>query len=75
MKYNLAPGAGKTSLVISPSIIGGQEAVLGQFPWQAFILTDDRGACGGSLILVNWVLTAAHCIGYENQKLSSNFTL
>jgi secreted trypsin-like serine protease len=52
------------SLNIEPQIIGGEEASLGQFPWQVFITTDGVSICGGSLIRVQWVLTAAHCIGY-----------
>jgi secreted trypsin-like serine protease len=58
------PDAGKVSdLLISPFIVNGTEAALGQFPWQVYLVYDNSYACGGSLILPNWVLTAAHCIG------------
>ncbi|XP_047106454.1 brachyurin-like [Schistocerca piceifrons] len=42
-------------------IIGGVEASLGQFPWQAAVRLDGSAFCGGSLITENCVLTAAHC--------------
>jgi secreted trypsin-like serine protease len=59
----LAAGAGKLSIAITPSIMGGSAAALGQFPWQVLLSVDDASVCGGSLILPNWVLTASHCIG------------
>jgi secreted trypsin-like serine protease len=49
--------------VINKQIIGGENATLGQFPWQVVMTIDDAWMCGGSLILSNWVLTAAHCAG------------
>lgn len=49
------------SASIEKQIAGGTLASLGQFPWQAAILVDDKIHCGGSLIYSNWVLTAAHC--------------
>jgi secreted trypsin-like serine protease len=56
-----AKSAGKVQSVIARQIVNGEDAVLGQFPWQALIYIDDTSVCGGSLILDNWVLTAAHC--------------
>jgi len=58
-----ALNAGKLSQRLSPQIVGGAEAYLGQFPWQVFISIDINKLCGGSLILTNWILTAAHCTG------------
>jgi secreted trypsin-like serine protease len=46
---------------ITPQIVGGNDAVVGQWPWQAFIYMDNSWLCGGSLIMPNWILTAAHC--------------
>lgn len=46
-----------------PSIVGGQDADRGEYPWQVMI-TDSHFTpfCGGSLIAAKWVLTAAHCV-------------
>ena len=46
-------------------IVGGEEAVDGEFPWQVSLRQiTGIGAthfCGGSVIDKDWVLTAAHC--------------
>lgn len=56
-----AIGAGKTKKIITSQIVNGDDADLGQFPWQAIIDIDAKYLCGGSLILENWILTASHC--------------
>ncbi|XP_069688734.1 brachyurin-like isoform X2 [Periplaneta americana] len=47
----------------SSRITDGQTASRGQFPWQAALIIDHSRMCGGSLISVEWVLTAGQCIG------------
>ena len=44
-----------------PFIVGGDEAVEGQFPWMASLFIDDAWFCGGTLISDSYILTAAHC--------------
>ncbi|OTF71496.1 Group 3 mite allergen-like protein (serine protease) [Euroglyphus maynei] len=43
-------------------IIGGTEAMLGEFPWMVMFWDEKRHVfCGGALLNERWVVTAAHC--------------
>ncbi len=44
-----------------PTIVGGDLAAEGDWPWQAHLSTN-IGNCGGVLIHRQWVVTAAHCL-------------
>ncbi len=56
----------------NPTIVGGHEAEIGAWPWQAALIDASapdaaRGQfCGGTLIAPTWVLTAAHCVEGES---------
>lgn len=59
----------------SPSIVGGQEAQPGAWPWMvALVAASESDAsegqfCGGTLIDANWVLSAGHCTFISNGSL------
>ncbi|XP_017860829.1 PREDICTED: brachyurin [Drosophila arizonae] len=61
-KYELP----EQQLEVSPRIARGELAEPGMFPYQAALLLHRRQGyatqCGGSLISLNYVLTAAHCL-------------
>jgi secreted trypsin-like serine protease len=50
-------------------IVNGKPAENNKWPWQIRIFynaDDAKGGCGGSLISKQWVLTAAHCVVFED---------
>ncbi|XP_076314697.1 serine protease 27-like [Tachypleus tridentatus] len=55
------PACGRPTAKPQNRIIGGQEALYGEFPWQAHIKII-RQQCGGALVSKEFVVTAAHCV-------------
>jgi uncharacterized repeat protein (TIGR01451 family) len=47
---------------LEPRIVGGQDADVGEWPWQVRLSIFPGIGCGGTIISENWVLTAAHCV-------------
>lgn len=60
---NINPsGCGRRPIQGGNRIVGGQEAIPGDWGWQIALLDYGTFICGGSLINSQWVLTAAHCV-------------
>ncbi|XP_033928363.1 serine protease 33-like [Melopsittacus undulatus] len=51
---------------VQPRVVGGSEALPGQWPWQASVTFRGGHVCGGALIDPQWVLSAGHCFPVEN---------
>ena len=49
-------------------IIGGTEALAGEFPWHVTINLRGKVVCGGTLISSDTVVTAAHCLHKATSK-------
>lgn len=57
-------------------IVGGKPVNISQVPWQVALYRYDNFICGGSIISVDWVLTAAHCVedrGYFVVRAGSSY--
>ncbi|XP_062872719.1 transmembrane protease serine 4a [Trichomycterus rosablanca] len=48
-------------------IVGGQSAIIENWPWQVSLQHNGQHTCGGSLVSPNWVVTAAHCFNGRAQ--------
>jgi trypsin len=47
---------------VQPKVVGGNNASISQYPWQAAVLIDGQQVCGGSLLTSRIVITAGHCV-------------
>jgi len=50
-------------------IVGGTQAIPGDWPWSCSMLYSGRHICGGSLINEDWIITAAHCVSSTTASL------
>ncbi|XP_025114509.1 transmembrane protease serine 9-like [Pomacea canaliculata] len=53
---------------VTPRIMGGREAMDGEWPWTVSLAANDEPLCGGALIHDRVVLTAAHCFEDPNLR-------
>src|SRR3954463_4176355 len=63
-----APAADDT---VTPYVVGGTRAALGEFPWMVRLSM----GCGGALYSSTIVLTAAHCVNGTGTNTSITATL
>ena len=61
--------------IINEKIVNGEEAVLGQFPYQVLWAMESNGAfyvnCGGSIYNKSTIITAGHCcVHFDHYPLS-----
>ncbi|KAG5284487.1 hypothetical protein AALO_G00027250 [Alosa alosa] len=50
-------------------IVGGSDTFIEEWPWQASLQWRGQHLCGGSLVSLRWVVTAAHCFNSQTREV------
>ncbi|XP_062391975.1 transmembrane protease serine 4b [Sardina pilchardus] len=50
-------------------IVGGSDSFIEEWPWQASLQWRGQHRCGGSLVSLRWVVTAAHCFTSRTREV------
>ncbi|XP_039278745.1 LOW QUALITY PROTEIN: trypsin-1 [Nilaparvata lugens] len=66
-------GCGKRVGGRAGRIVGGEEAMPGEFPWLVSIRRHHKHICGGTLISSRIVLTAAHCFCRGSSVMTTEY--
>uniref|UniRef100_A0A182N8T0 trypsin n=1 Tax=Anopheles dirus TaxID=7168 RepID=A0A182N8T0_9DIPT len=52
----------------SYKIVGGNVADIYTYPYQVSVQELENHICGGSILTTRWILTAGHCVEYDNNS-------
>ncbi|XP_029435622.1 serine protease 55-like [Rhinatrema bivittatum] len=76
--YDGLPAGDRSRGFRQSRIIGGSNALPGEWPWAVSLQTQNIHFCGGSILNAWWILTAAHCIKQpylENLRVKTGLTI